>query len=359
MDHALAPLFFSDTLSTMFKTLLSGATCVCLLTGTSAAAPQVIQPSFAASVHDEPVDGLGDSFNNTPFEGLIRTQSTRADRAIQEYDVSSLSGQSIQSATLSGRVSVNNAFDNGVRTFDFLLFDGNGVADLSDYQISATVVGSDQYHPPMDTTFTYQFDVTAEVQALLLGGSSFIGLRVEGTSSPNFPNILVTSDCVLDITPGTGPQVTLFCSGDGTGTPCPCGNIGGADAGCGNSGSANGGSIGFLGAPSVGAGNFQLTGTGIVPGTPGLYFEGTAQQNGGLGSLFGDGLRCAAGAVTRLQVVVGSASGTSMSTVDIPSASGVTAGETRHYQLWFRDPTNGPCNTGFNTTNAMAVTWTP
>jgi hypothetical protein len=344
----------------MFKSLLLGiGALVALSTFASAGAPQVIAPSVVASIHDEPVDGLGDSFNATPFEGLIRTQSSRADRAIQEYDVSALTGQSITSATLAGRVAVNNGADNGIRTFDFLLYDGNGGADLGDYQVSANVVGSGQYHPPNDSSFTFQFDVTAEVQALLTGGATFIGLRVEGTSNPNFPNILVAADCHLDINGGSPPQVTYFCSGDGSGTACPCGNSGAAAAGCANSANANGASIGFLGTPSVAGGNFFLTAAGAVPNKPGLFFEGTAQANGGNGMILGDGLLCASGTIKRLEIVFLDGTGAAASSVDIPSLSGVMATQTRHYQFWFRDPSGGPCSTGFNLSNALSATWTP
>jgi len=39
-----------------------------------------------------------------------------------------------------------------------------------------------------------------------------------------------------------------------------------------------------------------------MPDAPALYFQGTSAANGGLGSVFGDGLRCAAGTITRLGI---------------------------------------------------------
>ena len=51
-----------------------------------------LTPVVVASIHDEPLDGLGDSFNNSPFDGLLRQQSSREDRAIQEFDVSAYAG---------------------------------------------------------------------------------------------------------------------------------------------------------------------------------------------------------------------------------------------------------------------------
>src|ERR1041384_4264719 len=102
---------------------------------TSAASADDLLPTVIASIHDGNHDGVGDSFNSSPFMGLLRETSSQEDRAILEYDVSAYAGQTIQTATISGRVSVNNAFDNGVRTFDFIIYQGNGVADLSDFQI--------------------------------------------------------------------------------------------------------------------------------------------------------------------------------------------------------------------------------
>jgi hypothetical protein len=334
---------------------LLGPLAACLLAPLAAASnDQVLSPQVTFSVHDEPVDGLGDSFNS--LTGLIRTQSSRADRAMQEFDVSAFVGQSIASATLSGRVVVNNASDNGVRTFDFTLYEGNGVADLADYQAPGAVVGSGQYQPPADTSFDYSFDCTAAVQALLDAGATHVGLRAEGTSNPNFPNILSDADGRLVIKLGAPPSTSPFCFGDGAGSACPCGNSGAAGSGCANSAGA-GARLGSTGTPSVAAASgFQLSGTGLVPGTTGLYFEGTTAL---AGNLLGDGLRCAGGAVRRLQVRPSSLAGSSSSTLDIPAASGVAAGETRYYQLWYRDPISGPCGSGFNLSNGLAVTWQP
>jgi hypothetical protein len=35
---------------------------------------------------------------------------------------------------------------------------------------------------------------------------------------------------------------------------------------------------------------------------------------------------------------------------------GVPAGATRHYQAWYRN-TTGPCGSGFNLTNGVAIDW--
>lgn len=173
-----------------------------------ATAQTVLTPAVVFSVHDQPVDGLGDSFNTAPFEGLIRTQSTRADRAMLEYDITSLTAAELANATLSGAVHVNNAFNNGLRTFAFELYAGNGQADLTDYQIPAAFVGTGSYSPPAQSSFTFSFDVTAELQSLLDCGATFVGLRATGTSNPSFPNILDAATQLTVTTTATPPAWT-------------------------------------------------------------------------------------------------------------------------------------------------------
>jgi hypothetical protein len=353
----------------MSRSLLLCATALAALCASASAAPapQVVLPGVVASIHDEPVDGLGDSFNLSPFEGLIRTQSTRADRAIQEYDVSPLTGQSILSATLFGRVAVNNAFDNGVRTFDFRLYNGNGSADLSDYQISATLVGSGQYHPPIDTDFTFQFNVTAVVQALLTGGTTFVGLRVEGTSNPNFPNILVSADCHLDIVVGT-PPIVAFCNpGLGGVISCPCSNPpSGAGRGCDNSAATGGASIAGSGSPSLGGDTLVFTTAGQCQSGTSIVLQGTLSD--GTGLVFGQGVRCVSGALKRLYLQAASGGSISAPALGDPSVTAqsaalgdpISAGQQRFYMVYYRDPTVlGACDAAstFNGTNALDVTW--
>jgi hypothetical protein len=353
----------------MNRSLLLGSTFLALLGATTgpARAQQVFAPVFAASVHDEPVDGIGDSFNATPFEGLIRVQSTREDRALEEYDLGSIAGQSIASATLSGRVAVNNAFDNGVRTFDFLLYAGNGVADLSDFQIPAALVGTGQYHPPIDVDFTFQFDVTSQVQALLAGGSTFVGLRVAGSSNPNFPNILVTTDCHLDVVLGSAPIVEYCTPGLFGVSACPCSNPpAGAARGCDNSSATGGASLVGSGSPSLAADTLLLTTSGQRPNGTSIVLQGTTSN--GAGVAFGQGVRCVAGTLKRLYVK--SASGGSISAPGAGDASisarssavgdPIGAGQQRFYMVYYRDPNVlGGCSalSTFNATDALAVSW--
>ena len=116
------------------------------------------------------------------------------------------------------------------------------------------------------------------------------------------------------------------------------------------------------GSNSVGAGNLVLAGSNLEPGQPGLYFQGNNAVNGGLGTTFGDGLRCAGGSVIRLQVRTSDAAGTSSTTANVAAVGLVTAGDTRRYQLWYRNPSfpaGSPCGTGFNFTNGLEIVWAP
>ena len=157
----------------------------------------------------------------------------------------------------------------------------------------------------------------------------------------------------------TGGSGSAFCSGDGSGTPCPCSNPGAPGHGCANGQDAAGAQVSACGSASVASGNLQLVTSGAVPGQVGLYFQGALALNGGNGVAFRDGLRCTGSPAVRLEVVTSDFSGGSQSSIDLAAAGGVSAGDTRHYQLWYRDPQTSPCGTGSNLSNGYTVVWAP
>jgi hypothetical protein len=155
--------------------------------------------------------------------------------------------------------------------------------------------------------------------------------------------------------PGPG---TPYCPGDGSGAACPCGNSGGAGGGCANS-MGSGSQLTATGTNQVSADDIVLSATGSTPGQPGLLFQGDNAINGGDGLAFGDGLRCAGGNVVRLEVVTADGAGAASSTVPIAATGGVSPGDIKRYQWWYRDPTGSPCGAGFNLSNGLEVTWAP
>ena len=146
----------------------------------------------------------------------------------------------------------------------------------------------------------------------------------------------------------TGPG-TSYCAGDGSGTACPIAN-GGAGEGCANS-TGSGAVLSASGSDSASADDLVLSATNLPDGEIGLYFQGNNAVNGGAGVPFGDGLRCAGFEARRLELQT-SAGGASATAGSIVTRGLVNAGDTKYYQLWYRD------GSGVNTSNGLEITWT-
>ncbi len=161
------------------------------------------------------------------------------------------------------------------------------------------------------------------------------------------------------------PPITAFCSGDGSATPCPCGNAGAAGRGCDNSFATGGGLLVSSGFPSVAADDLVLSASGMPTSATALYFQGTSQQSAGLGAVFGDGLRCAGGTIFRLgtKTSAGGASsfGAGVGTDPLISVRGLVpvGGATRTYQVWYRNSAAFCTAALFNLTNGLEVAWSP
>ena len=156
----------------------------------------------------------------------------------------------------------------------------------------------------------------------------------------------------------TEPGV-VYCSGDGTATACPCGNVGGAGRGCASSVDPTGARLGAAGTASLAADTVVLTGSGM-PNSNALYFQGTLRLNTGLGTVFGDGLRCAAGSVVRLGTASNAAGGSAYPFGAFPSVSVkglITAPGTRTYQVWYRNAAAFCTASTFNLSNGVSIVW--
>jgi hypothetical protein len=183
------------------------------------------------------------------------------------------------------------------------------------------------------TTYTLQIGTFS---AAITGGAASFEVSIAGPAEPG------TAFCFCD-------------SGN-----APCGNSGTAGNGCANGSSASGANLAGSGTAVIGADSLVLSGSGLVPNQPGLYFQGNNAVGGGAGVVFGDGIRCAGGGVIRLGVAVADGTGASSTAPFLTSISvkgGVTAGDLRHYQLWYRDPAGSPCGSLFNLTNGYSVQW--
>jgi hypothetical protein len=181
------------------------------------------------------------------------------------------------------------------------------------------------------------------------------------------PFVLSTVDSIAwlmeaDTMPGSFG--TIFCTGDGVAphTACPCGNNSATiDAvGCLNS-LGVGGRLRSMGTPSIGGDTLVLQGS-QMPNSTCLYFQGTIQQNSGNGVVFGDGLRCAGGAVIRLgqELNAGGASMYPTGAQQPISVKGmVTTPSTRTYQGWYRNAAAFCTSATFNLSNGLEITWMP
>ena len=158
-----------------------------------------------------------------------------------------------------------------------------------------------------------------------------------------------------------------FCFGDGTTFACPCGNSGLSGRGCQNSAGTGGAVLSGSGVPSLAADTVHLISSYELPSVTSILLQGSAIASP---TIFGDGRRCAGGTVKRLYSVsavagVATAPGGSQVSISARSAamgSPISAGSTRIYQMYYRDPSasfcpNPPGNL-YNISSAVAITWT-
>jgi len=116
-----------------------------------------------------------------------------------------------------------------------------------------------------------------------------------------------------------------------------------------------GATMGWSGSLSVGANAFTLTCAQLPPNASHVYYFGAAQGQ----TPFGNGFRCITGTLARLNPPqVATPSGTSSRYVDllaIPAVGNITAGSTRYFQCWYRNPAGG--GAGFNLSDGLGATF--
>jgi hypothetical protein len=152
-----------------------------------------------------------------------------------------------------------------------------------------------------------------------------------------------------------------FCAGDGSGTACPCGNSGALGHGCANSVNAAGAQLNAVGVPSISNDSVLLHAAGM-PNSSVLFFQGTAQADGGAGTMFGDGKRCAGGSIVRLGAktnVSGTSSYPEAGDLSVSQRGLVTAPGSRTYQAWYRNAATFCTGATFNLSNGIEFLWGP
>ncbi len=163
---------------------------------------------------------------------------------------------------------------------------------------------------------------------------------------------------LLDVRSACTPG-TAFCFGDGTGTNCPCSNAGLPGNGCASSVNAAGAHLTAVGRASLAADTLELHASGM-PNSTCLYFQGEVRQNAGLGVVFGDGLRCAGGAILRLGAsanVAGASRYPAAGQAPISVRGAVPSGATRTYQAWYRNAASFCAPATFNLSNGYEISW--
>ncbi|HIG11037.1 MAG TPA: hypothetical protein EYG30_06255 [Planctomycetes bacterium] len=117
-------------------------------------------------------------------------------------------------------------------------------------------------------------------------------------------------------------------------------------------------SIGAAGLPSVSQNTFTISAAGLAPGQPGVFYFGFAKHDPPL--VFGEGLRCVAGAIQRLDPALQIPASAMVSLpFDFSQAAAFpfTQGQTAFFQFWYRDP--DPSGSGWNLTDGLSVTFCP
>lgn len=186
---------------------------------------------------------------------------------------------------------------------------------------------------------------------LLPGGTAYVGFTAATGGAWEDHDVLSWTWS------SSGGPGTAFCYGDLSGGVCPCGNISAAGEGCGNS-MGMGATLGSSGSSSVVLADFKLAAEQLPAFKPGVFVQADAVMNGGNGAFYGDGLRCVDANILFLEVVFSDAAGGAASSLNLVSTGGVSAGQSRTYQYWYRDPF-GPCSAGYNATNGLRVSFAP
>ena len=219
-----------------------------------------------------------------------------------------------------------------------------------------------------------------QVTIPVAAGSGDVLVRNNGTGNANLSNAWP-----LDVTVDQGqcgpiiPEFEYLCFGDGGNfgcTPCPCGNNApsGSAGGCVNS-SGVWAILVASGVQSVSADTLSFSVFGANPSTFAALVSadnqlptlGACPPGTGVQSAALDGLRCIGGALFRHGTRAMNTAGTNSAPWGPPGGpsggliaqGGFVPGQTRQFQVFYREFADMVCMTGQNTSNSVGVTFVP
>jgi len=180
-----------------------------------------------------------------------------------------------------------------------------------------------------------------------------------------------TTDIFVRDRVGVSVFTSLCDPGLGGVQSCPCGNPpSGSGRGCDNSAATGGAILSATGAAYLSSDSLVFTTSGERPSALSILMQGTASPPAGL--IYGQGIRCASGLITRLyqKVAVGGTITAPDFAVGNPSVSVrsaakgdvIGAGQSRWYLVFYRDSTvlgGCPPTSTYNATQTGLVVWSP
>ena len=233
--------------------------------------------------------------------------------------------------------------DTAANTFDYIItYTGLDSPEMGAFihgpADPGQIAGAVHQLPP-DNPKIGTWDYEESMEADILGGRYYIDIHSQDLPSGELRGQIC-------------PTPVFFCACDTASGP-PCGNSD-PDGGCTNS-TGKGAQLSISGLPSVILDTLEVRATRVPAMQLGIFFMADNQGQ----SPFGDGQLCATGAIRRFLPPQNSGTGGALTLPPgIAAASNLSAGQTKTFQAWFRDPM-GPCGSGFNTSDAVQVLWTP
>lgn len=164
----------------------------------------------------------------------------------------------------------------------------------------------------------------------------------------------------LDLVTTGGVDGVPTCVGDGSHddgagpVACPCGNEStpGAGRGCRNS-LGIGAILTATGTSVVAADDLALHVASARPGQPAVLIQGATR----IATPFRGGILCTGSPTERVEVLTLDAAGAASTVSSLVTEGNVSVGDTRHYQVWYRDPGSGACLAGSNLSSGLSVAW--